>query len=131
MNSLLAYASIGLGSAIGGVARYLCSLASLAWAGPAFPWGTICVNLLGSLVIGFFATLTGPDARLLVRPLARQFVMLGICGGYTTFSAFSLETLTLLERGARGAATANVGLSLALSLVAVWAGHAAAARANG
>lgn len=130
MNPALAYLIIGVGSAIGGIARYGCGQAVLAFLGPAFPWGTIFINMLGSFVIGSFATLTGPDGRLLVSGLVRQFVMVGICGGFTTFSAFSLETFTLLERGAPLAAGANIGLSLILCLVFVWIGRRAAAAIN-
>ena len=96
MGALRTYSIIGLGSALGGLARYLCGVAVSQWSGQ-FPWGTLLVNVLGSLVIGCFATLTGPDGRLYVRTTGRQFVMIGICGGFTTFSAFSLETLQLLR----------------------------------
>lgn len=130
MNAALTYLGIAIGSALGGLARYGCGQAAIALLGPAFPWGTIFINMLGSFVIGWFATLTGPDGRLLVGSLARQFVMVGICGGYTTFSAFSLETVTLLQRGAPVAALGNVGLSLALSLIFVWVGHRLAEAAN-
>lgn len=130
MNPALTYLIIAMGSALGGAARYGCGQAMLAWLGPAFPWGTIFINIGGSFVIGWFATLTGPDGKLLLGSLVRQFVMTGICGGFTTFSAFSLDTFTLLERGAPIAATANVGLSLILSLIFVWIGYRVAARIN-
>lgn len=130
MNVFVTYLGIAIGSALGGLARYGCSLLAVAWLGPAFPWGTIVINILGSFVIGWFATLTGPDGRLLVSSVVRQFVMVGICGGYTTFSAFSLETLTLLQRGSLAGAAANAGLSLLLCLVAAWAGHKVAEAAN-
>jgi CrcB protein len=125
-----AYLVVGLGSALGGAARHGCGLLAAALWPTAFPWMTILINVLGSCVIGLFATLTGPDGRLLVGTLGRQFVMLGLCGGYTTFSAFSLETLTLLRAGRPLAAGANVLLSLALCLIAVWLGHQAARRLN-
>ncbi|HET7594640.1 MAG TPA: fluoride efflux transporter CrcB [Stellaceae bacterium] len=130
MNPVVAYLVIGLGSALGGVARYGCGvLAAVLWP-VAFPWMTILINILGSFVIGLFAGLTGPDGRLLVGTLWRQFVMVGICGGYTTFSAFSLETLALLRAGRALAAGANLLLSLALCLIAVWLGHRLAQRLN-
>lgn len=130
MNLVAAYLVIGLGSALGGLARYGCGLAAVALWGTGFPWGTILINILGSLVIGLFASLTGPDGRLLIGTLGRQFVMLGLCGGYTTFSAFSLETLNLLRSGRALAAGANVLVSVALCLLAVWIGHAMARRLN-
>ena len=86
--------------------------------------------MTGSFVIGLFASVTGPDGRFLVSGLTRQFVMIGICGGYTTFSAFGLETADLLRSGRPGAAVANVLLSLALCLIAVWSGDAIARRLN-
>src|ERR1700742_3697796 len=89
------YIWIAIGSALGGMARYWCSGVAARLIGESFPWGTLFINILGSFVIGFFATLTGPDGRLLVGTTARQFVMVGICGGYTTFSSFSLQTLNL------------------------------------
>src|SRR3712207_5033295 len=121
-----AYAWIALGSALGGMARYWCSGFIAARFGETFPWGTVLVNVVGSFLIGLFATLTAPEGRLLVGPLPRQFVMIGVLGGFTTFS-FSLQTLNLLREGDWGSAIANVGLSVALCLVAVWLGHAAAA----
>jgi CrcB protein len=130
MNPLITYLVIAIGSALGGLARYGCSLLAAALWGALFPWGTIIINLVGSFVIGGFATLTGPDGRVYVSPLGRQFVMVGLCGGYTTFSAFSLETLDLLQRGRPLAAGANVALSLLFGLSAVWLGHVIAQRAN-
>ena len=127
--ALRTYSIIGLGSALGGLARYLCGVAVSQWSGQ-FPWGTLLVNVLGSLVIGCFATLTGPDGRLYVRTTGRQFVMIGICGGFTTFSAFSLETLQLLRAHRPTAALAYVLLSILLGLTAVWAGHIAARKVN-
>lgn len=91
--------------------------------GETFPWGTLIINILGSLVIGLFGTLTGPDGRIFAGTTARQFVMVGICGGYTTFSSFSLQTLNLMNDGEWLRAGANIGLSVVLCLLAVWAGH--------
>jgi CrcB protein len=88
------------------------------------------VNITGCLVIGFFATVTGPDGRLLVGTPARQFVMIGICGGYTTFSSFSLETLYLMQAGEWMPAVMNAAGSVVLCLVSVSIGYVAAAAIN-
>ena len=124
------YIWIALGSAIGGMARYWCSGASALLLGETFPWGTLIVNVVGSLIIGFVATLTGPDGRIFVSTTARQFMMVGLCGGYTTFSSFSLQTLNLMNDGQWLYATLNIGASVILCLVAVWLGHVAAVHVN-
>ncbi len=121
---------IALGSALGGVARYACSGLVAAWIGETFPWGTLTVNIVGSFIIGFFGTLTGPDGRLLVPGDMRQFVMVGICGGFTTFSSFSLQTLALVQDGEVLRAGMNVTFSVVLCLVSVWLGHVSAAALN-
>ena len=82
----------------------------------------LIVNATGSFIIGFFSTLTGPDGRIFVGSIARQFVMVGICGGYTTFSSFSLQTLNLINDGEWFQAGANIGGSIVLCLLAVWSG---------
>jgi fluoride exporter len=127
---MLAYLWIAIGSALGGMARYWCSGLAAARFGETFPWGTIAVNVIGSFVIGFFATISGPEGRLLVPSLVRQFVMLGFCGGYTTFSSFSLQTLNLVRDGEWLQAAGNIALSVALCLIAVTVGHYAAAALN-
>jgi len=124
------YLWIALGSALGGVARFGCSSLVANWFGQTFPWGTLLVNVLGSFVIGFFATLTGPDGRVLVPGDTRQFVMVGLCGGYTTFSSFSLQTLTLVQDGEIARAGLNVAGSVVLCLASVWLGYVAAAALN-
>ncbi len=124
---MLTYFWIGLGSALGGMGRYWCSGVIARAFGETFPWGTIIVNASGSLIIGFLATLMSPDGRLLVPPDARTFLMIGLCGGYTTFSSFSLQTLNLVRDGEWLWATANVLFSLTLCLAAVWLGHIGAA----
>ena len=83
----MTYLWIAVGSALGGLGRYWCSGWIAQHFGETFPWGTILVNLLGSFVIGFVATLTAPDGRLFLGSEARQFIMLGLCGGFTTFSS--------------------------------------------
>ena len=124
------YFWVMLGGALGSGARYWCSGFAAHSFGYAFPAGTILVNVVGSFIIGFFATFTGPEGRFLVSTEARQFVMVGLCGGYTTFSSFSLQTLTLIRQGEAALAGANVGLSFALCMIAVWFGHIAAAALN-
>ena len=117
------YLWIAIGSALGGMARYWCAVWSASHMGELFPWGTLIVNVAGSFVIGFFGILTGPDGRLPVGAEGRLFVMVGFCGGFTTFSAFSLETGTLLERSPALAASyviASVGLGLAAFALAWW-----------
>ena len=127
---MASYLWIAIGSALGGVARYWCQGVAVRLAGATFPWGTLTVNVVGSFIIGFFATMTGPDGRTYVSTTARQFVMVGLCGGYTTFSSFSLETLNLMNDGEWLRAGANIGLSVLCCLVAVWAGHVAAVSLN-
>ncbi|MER8421614.1 fluoride efflux transporter CrcB [Mesorhizobium sp. M1428] len=124
------YATVAAGSMIGGVLRALASLASTALWGTGFPFGTLLVNIVGSFLIGFYATLTGPDGRVFADPLQRQFFMAGFCGGLTTFSAFSLETLTLAQGGRLVAAGLNIAISVVAWLAAVWLGHIFAVRLN-
>ena len=121
---------VGLGSALGGMARYGCSLWLARLFGETFPWGTLFVNVTGSFVIGFYFALTAVGGRLLVPPEWRVFVTVGICGGYTTFSSFSLQTLALLRDGEWLAAGLNAFGSLTLCLVAVWLGTVCAALLN-
>ena len=121
---------IALGSALGGALRYWCSGLVARWVGETFPWGTIVVNVVGSLLIGLFATLSGPDGRLFVGTTARQFVMLGLLGGFTTFSSFSLQTLALAQNGEWVRAATNIVGSVLLCLMAVWLGHALAVAIN-
>ncbi len=115
--------SVAAGSALGGVLRYWCSGFIAERIGETFPWGTLFVNVLGSLLIGVFATVTAPDARLIVGPAARMFFMLGLFGGFTTFSSFSLQTLNLLQDGEWLFATANIVGSVLLCMIGVWLGH--------
>lgn len=127
----MTYFWVGLGSALGGIARYWIALAVAALTGPQFPWGTILINIIGSFIIGFFGTLTGIDGRLAVPNDARIFVMTGLCGGFTTFSAFSLQTFDLAHDGRWLDAAGNVVLSIVLCLVAVTLGYLAATGING
>ena len=124
------YAAVMLGSTLGAVARFACSLVMLHLLGPGFPWGTLTVNGVGSFLIGLFAAVTGPGRRIFATPAQRQFLLAGVCGGFTTFSVFSLETLYLVEAGAPALAGLNLAASIAAWLLAVWAGHATGARFN-
>ena len=124
------YLAVSAGAVIGSVLRALASMGALAWLGPGFPWGTLFVNVLGSFVIGFYATLTGPGGRSFAGTHQRQFVMTGVCGGFTTFSIFSLETVGLMQNGNWPMAGLNVGVSVVTWLAAVWLGHMLASRLN-
>ncbi len=119
---------IALGSALGGVARFALSGLVARGIGETFPFGTLAVNVLGSFAIGLFVAVTGPDGPLLVDPRLRRAFTLGVCGGFTTFSSFSLQTLALLRDGEWGPALANVLLSVVGCLLAVWAGWALGVR---
>ena len=120
------YFWVAMGSAIGGVGRYACSGLGARWLGETFPWGTLFVNVSGSLVIGILAFVIPGDNRLLADN-AREFLMIGICGGFTTFSSFSLETLNLARSGDLGSASAYVLGSVVLCLLAVAIGYFGAA----
>ncbi len=122
------YLYVAAGCVIGSVARYLVSLAMQMI--PGLPWGTLFVNVTGSFLIGFYGTLSGPDGRLFASAQQRQFVMTGICGGYTTFSSFSLETFRLLHSGDRKSALIYIVVSVVGWLLAVWLGHITASRLN-
>jgi CrcB protein len=124
------YLWIAVGSAIGGVARFWCSGIVARLIGETFPFGTLLVNVIGSFIIGFVATLTAPDGRVFIGSTARLALTAGFCGGYTTFSSFSIQTLNLLNDGEFLYAGANIGLSVVLCLTAVWAGSAVAASLN-
>jgi CrcB protein len=124
------YIWIAIGSALGGISRYACSGLSARLIGETFPWGTLFVNVIGSFIIGFFATLTEPDGRFYMSSTTRQFVMTGFCGGFTTFSSFSLQTLNLIHDGEMVRAGANIGASVVCCLIAVWAGYLVAASLN-
>jgi fluoride exporter len=125
-----AYIWVAVGGAIGTVGRYWLSGVVASLAGETFPWGTLIINVSGSFVIGFFAALTGPDGRVFVGSNARQFVTIGLCGGFTTFSSFSLQTLNLMNDGEWFRAGGNIVLSVVLCLIAVWAGYVLASAFN-
>src|ERR1700761_3668678 len=124
------YLLVALGGAIGTVGRYWLSGVVAQVVGETFPWGTLLINVTGSFVIGFFGALTGPDGRIFASANTRQFVMTGICGGYTTFSSFSLQTLNLANDGQMLYAGAYIVLSVALCLIGVWLGVVLASMFN-
>ncbi|MCW8086336.1 fluoride efflux transporter FluC [Sabulicella glaciei] len=119
------YLAVASGGALGSLARYGTSLAGVTLLGPAFPWGTLAVNVVGSWLIAFFAASGG---RIAAREDARHFVMAGFCGGFTTFSVFSLEAVQMAQAGSVARAAAYVVLSAAAWIGAAWAGHAMAVR---
>lgn len=127
---IMSYFWIFLGSGIGGIARFAVSGLVARQFGETFPWGTLLVNVTGSLLIGFFATAAGADGRWLVSSTTRQFVMLGVIGGYTTFSSFSLQTLGLARDGEWFKAGGNAVMSVTLCMLAVWLGHLLATQFN-
>ena len=118
-----AYIWIAVGSALGGMARFWCTGVATRLFGETFPWGTLLINIVGSFVIGFFVALTGPDGRYVVDPNIRAFVAVGLCGGFTTFSAFSLQTMVLLQEGEWLHAGAYIAASVTVCLLAVWIGY--------
>lgn len=113
---------IGLGGFVGAILRYvLGGLVQSGVSGSAFPWGTLSINLLGCFGIGLLAELS--EARGFLRPEMRGFLMVGILGGFTTFSAFANETVNAVRDAALDIAFLNVVASVGLGLVAVWAGR--------
>ncbi len=116
--------AVAAGGAVGSLARFWLAAAMTMLTGPRFPWGTLLINVVGSFVIGLVAAVTLTPARIAMHPDLRIFLMVGICGGFTTFSAFSLQTLELLQSGDTSPAMAYVAGSVALCLAAVWGGWA-------
>lgn len=117
MNQLLAIAA---GGAVGAVLRYWTSLAVHGRFGTAFPWGTLTVNVAGSLLMGFLYIWL--IERMAAGPALRAFLTIGLLGAFTTFSTFSIETLNLLESGQAGRALANVLLSVIVCISAAGLG---------
>ena len=122
------YGLVALGTSIGGTFRALASFLPVGafW----FPWTTLFVNVVGSFVISVYATLAGPDGRLMSSTRQRHFVMTGFCGGFTSFSIFSVETVRFLQSGQPARAALTVVVSVAAWLVAAWLGHLLAWRLN-
>ena len=133
MQLFMQYLVIGLGGALGSMLRFGIGTFidnTVSKAGQIFPWGTILVNITGCFIIGFIATISAGEGRIMLNTLTRQFIMIGILGGYTTFSSFSIQTLNLAQDGQWGGATANVLLSVVLCLVGVWLGAMLAGSLN-
>jgi CrcB protein len=122
MSNLLTWLAVASGGAIGSLARFWMTGAMTALTGPRFPYGTLLINILGSFVIGVVAGLTLTPARMGMHPDARIFLMVGICGGFTTFSAFSLQTLELIQTGDVIPAAFYVAGSVVLCVLFVWFG---------
>jgi fluoride exporter len=120
---VITYLWVALGGALGSVARYWMTNAVAALTGPRFPWGTIAINIIGSFIIGFVAFLTTPVGRVSISFDVRAFILVGICGGYTTFSAFSLQTLELMRSGHWLEAGGNILLSVVACVLAAWVGY--------
>ena len=128
---MLTYLVIAVGGALGTLGRFFLNGVVSNLMGPLFPWGTFVINVTGSFAISFFFTLTEPaEGRLLAGANARQFFMTGICGGYTTFSSFSLQSLNLARDGEWMRAGGNVVGSVTFGLVAAWLGYVAASWIN-
>jgi len=121
---------IMLGGAIGTLIRYLISVLTTT-APHQLPWSTMAINIAGSFLIGFFGTMTLANGRFPASENVRLFVMVGICGGFTTFSSFSLQTFDLLRKGNIWRAGINVLASVVLCICAVALGHFVAAHFNG
>lgn len=121
---------VASGSALGAMARWgagqLFDTAAIA----SFPWSTLCINAVGSAIIGLYAALTGVDGRLIVSAAHRHFVMTGICGGFTTFSLFTAEVLTSAAHGDYRLAGSIILVSIPAWLLGVWLGYSTGARWN-
>src|SRR6516164_4454251 len=124
------YLAVALGGALGTVGRYFVSGVVANAFGWTFPWGTLIINITGSFVIGLFATLSAPECRIMVSGTTPQFVMVGLCGGYTTFSSFSLQTLNLMRGGEWEPAAGNMLGSVLFCMIGVWLGAISAAAIN-
>jgi fluoride exporter len=117
------YILVMAGGALGTGARFWLSGFVAERGGELFPLGTLVVNVTGSFAIGFLAAFTDPQGSFLISPRLRQFFMIGLCGGYTTFSSFSLQTLDLVRDGDWFKAGMNTLLSFVCCLLAVWLGR--------
>jgi CrcB protein len=121
----MTYVWVAIGGALGSMFRYWCSDMAARLMGETFPWGTVGVNIFGSFIIGAMAAISATDSRFLISADMRIFVMVGICGGYTTFSSFSLQTLNLLRESEWALAAVNIGASVIFCMLAVWIGYMA------
>lgn len=115
------YLVVLLGGALGSIARY--ALAGwIASKSNAFPWGIFAVNALGCFLMGWFYGVTSSNGALPVTPAIRAFLMIGLCGGFTTMSSFTLQTVLLAMENRPYSALLNIGLSLAAGLILTWLG---------
>lgn len=127
---LKTYIAVMFGGALGtGLRMWLSSFLAVRY-GETFPVGTLAVNVVGCFIIGAFAAMTGPEGMIMTSPVTRQFVTIGVLGGFTTFSSFGLQTFSLFSDGDWLRAGLNMVLSLVLCLLAVWLGHLAASLFN-
>ena len=124
------YLYVAIGGALGSMARFWLANMMVLVTGPAFPWGTLLINVIGSFVISFFGGLAGPGMRFGLPYEMRVFVMVGICGGFTTFSSFSLQTIDLIKNGQSSRAMIYVAGSVILCLGACALGFLAASALN-
>ncbi len=122
----MVYLWVAIGGALGSMARFWLANAMAVAVGSEFPWGTLLINVIGSFVISFFGMLTGTSQRFAVPYEARIFVTVGICGGFTTFSSFSIQTVELIRTGQPGRAAVYAGASVILCLAACALGFWAA-----
>lgn len=120
---MLAYGFVALGGAIGSMLRFGLNRWLSLLLGGTLPWGTIVINVVGSFAIGLFAAFFESNTRSAIPLEVRQFVLVGLCGGFTTFSSFSLQSLVLLNGGQAGRAMLNIVLSVVLCLIAVSLGY--------
>lgn len=130
MDDIAAYFWVAIGGALGSVARYALGNAMTLLLGTGFPWGTLLINVLGSFVISFFGALSVTDARFPLPFEARVFVTVGLCGGFTTFSSFSLQTVDLARAGYADRAALYVAASATLCIIACALGYVSAAALN-
>jgi len=112
---------VGVGGFIGSIARFLVQKLNLNWQVLSIPMGTLTVNVLGSLLIGFIIGVSGKSE--IISPSLRLFLMVGICGGFTTFSSFTAENMTLMQNGQFAAVLIYTGLSILLGFLAVYLGY--------
>lgn len=125
------YLIVAIGGAIGTVFRAFLSSTLPSLTGTALPWPTIIINIVGSFVIGYVAMLTAADSRFAASPELRAFILVGVCGGFTTFSSFSQQTVDLIRDGRPLSALLNIGLSVAICLLSTTAGYTAATTIRG
>jgi fluoride exporter len=120
--TIMMYLWVAIGSALGGIARYGLTRLTLSFSG-TFPWGTVAVNVIGCFIMGFVGTLALSSGRFAIPEGVRLFLMVGICGGFTTFSSFSLDTFAMARTGDWFRAAANITLSVGLCFFSVALGH--------